>query len=466
MRVVHQVGEVALHLAFEIRVSGLDALHGRHVGGIGLPLVACTKLRPVEDIGLVLAVDLEFPGIGGQRVGNGIVHEVLVRNEAKIVALLALYLVDALFLELLQRDAPLLRLALHAHGVNIFLGYGKQGLIGHTVVADDRGARHDVVQLLLFGKRIHAGGVFPQRREDGALEFPVRARFVQGIAHFIVVVHNFAAALARLQDGLLLQVADDRNDDIAELDVQLRKDSAAHYTFDAALAQSSHRFHGIGVGAHGRPRAEIHEADVQVALLAGALGRIVANVSGEMVLLVENRIPHLCGAHHVVARLAEHLLRSDSQLFLGLVDSRAARQNKVARRIASAIEVVAAPALPRFAVMAAHGVDGDHELLQVLRSGMAHAAEGVERHDLVFLRQQCGELGDCLHRRAADLRGPLRCFRNAVVFPLDIAEEVLGARRIGRHRFGVESHGVLVEEVPVHDVAALFIQAQHLVGDG
>lgn len=83
-----------------------------------------------------------------------------------------------------------------------------------------------------------------------------------------------------------------------------------------------------------------------VALLAGALGRIVANVSGEMVLLVENRIPHLCGAHHVVARLAEHLLRGDSQLFLGLVDSRAARQNKVARRIASAIEVVAAPARP------------------------------------------------------------------------------------------------------------------------
>ena len=90
----------------------------------------------------------------------------------------------------------------------------------------------------------------------------------------------------------------------------------------------------------------------------------------------------------------------------------------------------------------------------------------MEEDHLVVLGGQFGVPRDVLHRRAADLARPFRGFRRAVVGAQDVVAVVLVSRRVLRHGLGREAHRALVHEVPVDDVAALLVQADHLVDHG
>ena len=135
-------------------------------------------------------------------------------------------------------------------------------------------------------------------------------------------------------------------------------------------------------------------------------------------------------------------------------------------RVAGVPRVDGGRAVARLAVMAAQRRHGHERLRQVLGAQVAGGRVAVEEDHLVVLGGELRVPRDVLDRRAADLARPLRGFRRAVVGAQDVVAVVLVSRRVLRHGLGREAHRALVHEVPVDDVAALLVQADHLVDHG
>ena len=215
-------------------------------------------------------------------------------------------------------------------------------------------ARHLVVELLIGGKRVHAERVLAERLEQRAFELGVAAGFVDGVAYLVVMVDDFPSAFAGFQQTFLLQIADNRQNDVAVLDVNLGHDTPADHALDRAFAQGTYGLGGIGIGAHGRPCAKIHESHVELAVFAAAFFSVVADVAGEVIGTLENRIPHLGSGDHIVDGLAERVLRGNPIGLLGCGFSVIAGQNEVAGGVSATIEVVASPTMAGLAVMTTH----------------------------------------------------------------------------------------------------------------
>ena len=116
--------------------------------------------------------------------------------------------------------------------------------------------------------------------------------------------------------------------------------------------------------------------------------------------------------------------------------------------------------------MAAHGAQGHEDLRQVLRAVVAGRGEAVHHPDVVGLADGAGEVGDGLDRRTADVGSPGGVLHDAVVLAGEVIAEVdvfLEVRGLLAVR--VEADGILLEEVPVDDVAFFGVQTEHLRGD-
>ena len=198
-------------------------------------------------------------------------------------------------------------------------------------------------------------------------------------------------------------------------------------------------------------------ADIALDVLAldQAARRAAVVIADHVVLAGEDGVPHLRAGDDAldgVGRLARNAL--------------AAAADKAVAAVAGGGGVAERGAVARLAVVAAHGAQRHEDLRQVLCAVVAGRGEAVHHPDIVGLADGAGEVGDGLDRRTADVGSPGGVLHDAVVLALEVIAEVdvvLHVRSLGA--LGVEAHGVLLEEVPVNDVAFFSVQAQHFAGD-
>ena len=143
---------------------------------------------------------------------------------------------------------------------------------------------------------------------------------------------------------------------------------------------------------------------------------------------------------------------------------RLARLHKGRAAVTGVRMVVVRGAVARLAEMAPHRAERHEQLRDVLRPVAARSREVVEHPHVAGFADLAREIRDLFHRNAADVRRPLSCFRLAVVDALHVIAEVHVLLEVIGLVVGVEAHRVLVEEVPVDDVAFLFVEAKHLGG--
>ena len=161
-------------------------------------------------------------------------------------------------------------------------------------------------------------------------------------------------------------------------------------------------------------------------------------------------------------------LRAGNDAVDGVLDARqsaAAALDESGTAVACVGVVVVRGAVAGLAVMTAHSADRHENLRKVLRAVATRCGEIMQHPDIVRLADLAREIGDLLDGYTADLGSPLGSLLDAVIFSVEVIEEVHVLLEILGLMVGIETDRVLVEEIPVDDVALLLVQTKHLRGN-
>ena len=448
MQAVDLERELALFLRFPIGESLLIALHRRHVLGNRRYLLEAEFFHLVHG---GLAVDLQLARSRGPRVRLGIVSERLQGNEIEAVANGALDSEDAIALEIENRHATFLGLALNAQFGQVLFGDAHEILEVLAVLREDlRSGNHIYDQLLLAHRSqhiaIHADAVGQLKGDLGiALAFEQRL-------HYLAEPHD-GLAIGGAEIAVALPGARNREHDIRILAIGGHDQVLGHHRIHHAIGLDA--LHG------GRPLIE----EVFLAVVDHVHVVVVGlAVQTDVLALIDNGGPHLVHVHlAVLERIGDALhIAERSVARIGVVH--ATLEQRLETTLHPGMAAVGSAAAAGLADEAGHGTES-HEVLAELRagSGTGQSRRRNDRSTLGAAQHQSQTL-QVFGGRPADLRSPLGRLRHAIVGAKHVITVVL--LRIGplRQVVGIEADGAAVEEIPIDEriVLRIVLGEQHV----
>ena len=405
----------------------------------------------VEQVGLRLAGDLELAALGLERVFLRVLNERGITQERRVlVVLLALHLVAAVGDELVQAHAAGLGLALDAPLLEVGLGNGdERHVLAGVVVRDDRGARDAVEERLLRADRVHRLRVHADGLHDQGVDLDVGLRFEQRLGDLREAEQELAVGSGKAAGNFPL--GGDGQHDVGihrlrghelglcqhEVHLAMRLDTALHVRA------------GLQVGVLVMDDA----VDVARAILASLRALAGVPVADHAILAGQARFPHLRSGDDAV------------DLVLLARITRAATLHQGGAAITGVCMVVVRGAVAGLAHVAAHSAKRHEQLRNVLARIATSGGEVVKQPHVLLLADLASEPRDLLNGNAADGRRPLGVVLHAVVLAFQIVGEVDVFLQVFRLVVGVETDGVLVQKLPVDDVALGLVQADHLGSD-
>ena len=193
--------------------------------------------------------------------------------------------------------------------------------------------------------------------------------------------------------------------------------------------------------------------DVARAILASLRALAGVPVTDHAILAGQARFPHLRSGNDAV------------DLVLLTRITRAATLHQGGAAITSVRMVVVRGAVAGLAHVAAHSAKRHEQLRNVLARIATSGGEVVKQPHVLLLADLASEPRDLLNGNAADGRRPLGVVLHAVVLSFQVIGEVDVFLQVFRLVVGVETDGVLVQKLPVDDVALGLVQADHLGSD-